>query len=378
MKRLFTRRILLTGFVVFFSIQSKAHVEKTYFLQGKIGNELMTLKMLCYDEMPTRHLFYYWMNDKKDQYLKGNFFEGQWHFKNDEIGAADLIRNKLDISENSDGTWLGFWTDSTGKRQEIILQPHLKDTLSTFYNQISSLAELDLYEQYRLTHISFTKVPVINSAGHLLVDTYKENNTGIAFFRVRFANKQQKSDSVNMALENIHLSIVQEFFKYHPGKKNSETDFKILYLSDDLVSFKITSSTSPVSDSAVPLQQFITLNVHSGKPVDLEELVWFDNEKNKPAEGDLFATYKYRKVFFAPKIFGLLTNIYPQQMKSNSCGINNFENWALVEWSLRSNGLAIAPREAKRCNVSDWAIIPYETLKPFISKILLKNLQSKH
>ena len=162
--------------------------------------------------------------------------------------------------------------------------------------------------------------------------------------------------------------MIKEKFKYKPERIAIKNEATILYLTDELLSFQILSTTTFLSLKTVQTKQLITLDIKTGAEVNLEDLIWFDTKENKPQSTDLFKIYQYRKKFFAGKIFDLLNELFPSQMKTDNCGINKVDTWTLPVWSLTKTGVAFSFRASENCGIIDWAIIPYHKLEPFMEK----------
>lgn len=365
--------ILMLAFLAFsFCAAGKPffHVEKMYFLKGKVGENEIVLRMLCYDEMPTRFVHYFFLNDKKDHYLVGRQKDKFWNFTPGEKGGGNSIKQSgvLNIAENKNGLWNGTWTDSSGKTWNLILSAIIADSIHSNFSQLLFIKELDPYESYRLSTISFSKTKSEKRTDGLYCDWYQEKESGISFFRLRSTNKMRNADSVNSALETTHLSLVERYFQYVPQKTTTKVETALRYLTNELVSFRIVSTTSFSETKTSQVRELFTLDVESGQPVALEDILWFDKTAAKPPADDLYKIYKYRKNVFAPNVFALLRELYPLEMKNDSCGINKEETWTLPEWNLTSKGIALSFRTPEQCGVESWAVIPYKKLEPFMEK----------
>jgi hypothetical protein len=362
--------MLFTGMSFSPSGKLWAHVEKTYFLKGQVGQRAIAIKMLCYDEMPDRYMHYFFADDKMDRYLVGRFIDKYWHFvpvekdKNGNLKAGGTLK----IAEAADGQWRGTWTDTTGKSLDIDLKPILPISVPSSFSYLPYVSELDPYESYRLSNIDFIKTKTQNITKDLVSDWYLEKQSGLSFFRLRSNNKKLITDSINAALETINLSLVQKYFAYNPGITAAKVETRILYLTNELVSVQLLSKNTYRNGDTAQSRQLMTLDVASGLQVSLEDLVWFDKGEEVPPSTDLFKIYKYRKNVFAPKVFGLLQELYPGKMKSDSCDINKMDTWALPAWSLTKTGIALGLMTPEDCDVLAWAILPFNKLEPFMGK----------
>jgi|GEM_PF-1003576 len=346
-----------------------AHVERTFYLQGKLGKRAVAIKMLCYDEMPIRHIHYFFQDDKRDRYLVGKLMAGYWHFEAEENETKVVSgQGNLRIIETENKNWKGTWSDSSGKRYDIILTPLLPDSTSSQNGDIPFAKEMDPYEAYRISTIGFEKIKSEKVTKELQCDWYSEKETGTIFFRLHSAKENINTDSINATLKSMNLALVTEKFKYKPDRIAIKNETTILYLTDELLSLQILATTTTTSGKTVQTKQLITLDIKNGEEVNLEDLIWFDNKENKPPANDLFKIYQYRKKFFAHKIFGLLNDLYPTQMKTDVCGINQVDTWILPVWALTHTGITFSFRASEQCDIIDWAVIPYHKLEPFMEK----------
>jgi hypothetical protein len=361
---------VLAFFAVSFtrSGELSAHVEQTYYLQGKIGQRAIAIKMLCYDEMPVRQVYYFFQDAKKDHFLTGKLKDGVWNFiaeaQQEKAGARPEIA--LNIRENKKGIWTGTWTDSIGKSTDIVLNPMQPDSISSKFSYLTFVKELDPYESYRLSQVAFTKTNTEKRTKDLMCDWYIEKESGVSFFRLRSSNKKLNTNNINAALETTHLSLVQKYFAFQREKVDTKVETSLTYLSNELVSFKVLSMSILKSSKSVTNRELFTLDVNSGQPANLEDIIWLDSAASKPPMDDLYKIYKYRKSVFAPKVFQLLQKLYPAKMKLDSCHINKVDSWILPAWMLTNNGIALSFQTPDDCNALNWAIIPYKNVGPFM------------
>jgi hypothetical protein len=369
------KQILIIILVFFAGAFSKsgellAHVEHTYYLHGKVGEREIAIKILCYDESPTRQLYYFFKDSKKDRFLSGKRSDNKWHFLPGAQQAKAIVNPEitLNIAEANNGIWTGTCTDSTGKTAGLVLQPIVADSLASSFSYLSFVKELDLYESYKLSSVVFTRTTSEMRTKDLWCDWYVERESGLSFFRLRSPKKKLNTANINAALETIHLSLLQKYFAFDHEKKLEKVETIFHYISNELVSFQVISTTILNSSKSQKSPARFTLDIQSGQPANLEEIVWFDSIASKPAMDDLFKIYKYRKNVFAPKVFNLLKNLYPGNMVSDSCNINKVDTWVLPAWVLTPKGIALTIDSPGKCNMLDWAIIPYKNIAPFLGR----------
>lgn len=347
-----------------------AHISKTIYLQGKVGERTLVIKMLCYDESPIREMNYFFDNDKKDCFFKGRIMGNAWRFYSEPTAANDAPENKeeLLIAENKNGSWKGYWLDNAGKKINVNLNPIISIPTSKF-NYFSQNNDLDFYDAYKISKVNLVKVKTEKTLKSVSFDWFLEKESGISFFRFRSLNKKLKTDSLNIALETMHLTLVQNYFRFRPDRKELNVSTEILYVTKDLISFKIISKSVFKPQNSFKSQQLVTLDIKSGKQIDLESLLWFGKKTDKkPSANDIQNTYEYRKYVFAPKIFSILKTLYPDKMKSAVCGLNKADTWAVPAYAVTKKGLLLGFYPSGNCSILDWAIVPYKVLTPYLEK----------
>jgi len=350
-----------------------AQIEKIYFLKGKVGKRDMAIKMVVYDDVSERHITYFFMDDKGDKLLKGKFDGNFWVFSSSgEENDPSRYGIMLKIRTSADGAWSGTWSEG-GKSVAINLKKIVPDSIPSEFNYLQYVKEQDPYQRYKLSGISFHKKRSKKYTKELMCDWYEERESGITFFRLRSIKNKINLVPINAALETVNLSAVQSYFSLNQNRIDSKIKTTISYLSNELLSFKIVSENTYSNLKTLQTRQPYNYDIKEAMPVDLECLLRFDPEDKKINNEDLEKLYKYRKEVFAPKLFELLTSLYPEKMKSDECDLNKVERWVFPAWSLTKKGISFGFFTADVCDVQDWAILPYEVLKQFIQpKYLLQ------
>ena len=364
-------RSLILVFIIAFFVSSftqsgelLAHVDKMIYLQGKIGERTLILKIKCYDESTVRYMNYYFEDEKMDHYLEGNLIGNVWQFNSvdNQKEGKNLV-----IKEDKNGIWKGFWREGSNKKTDIILNPIVINPDSK-YNSYSKNKELDPYDSYKISIIDLAKVKTEKVSKNFSLDWYSEKESGISFFRLHNENKKTKLDSINSTLEALQLSIIHDYFRYNPNRNSLNIQSEILYLNEELISFEIISDNTFTIQNPIKSQQLFTVSLRNGQAIDLESILWFDEKNTKPAANEIMETYEYRKKVFAPKVFSILNELYPEKMKTSSCDLDKVITWALPNFAITKQGLLFCFTNSATCNLLDWAIIPYGKLAPYLEK----------
>ena len=347
-----------------------AHISKIIYLQGKVGERTLVIKMLCFDESPIRNMTYFFDDAKNDSFFKGRIMGTTWRFYSESVAANEAPENKeeLLIAENKNGFWKGYWLDSKGKKTNITLNPIVSIPKSKF-NYFSQMNDLDSYDAYKISKINLTKSKTDATLKSVSIVWLIEKESGISFFRLRSLNKKLKVDSLNIALETMQLALIQNYLRPRPDRKELKVSTEILYLTKDLISFKIISNSISKAQNSSKSQQLITLDIQSGKQINLESLVWFGKKTDKrPSANDVQETFEYRKYIFSAKIFSMLKTLYPDKMKNTACGLNKADTWAVPAYAVTKKGLLFGFFPSGNCSILDWAIISYKSLTPYLEK----------
>ena len=364
-----TVQIIILSIVFFITGFTKsgkllAHVDKMLFLQGKIGEKTIVVKIKCYDESPVRYLNYFFEDEKMDQYMEGNLIGNAWQFITVNNSKKEI---NLVIREEKNGNWKGFWREGANKKTDLILKPlEINPDLKYYY--YSQQKELDPYDTHKIASILLNKTDTEKISKDFSLDWYLEKESGIHFFRLHSETQKTNLDSINKVLEMLQLSFIQNYFHFNPNIENSGIEPKILYLNEKLISFKILSNLTFTTQQKITTQQLLTLNIQNGQQIDLESLLWFDDKNQKPDINDVAQTYEYRKKIFAPKVFAILNELYPEKMQSGDCDLNKVSTWAIPNFALTKKGILFCFSHTPNCSLMDWAIIPYDKLIPYLEK----------
>lgn len=354
-----------------------AHIERTYFLKGKVGERELAIRMLCYDEIPVRHLSYYFIDEIKDKYLLGKFADNCWNFSAEQSGN---LNPSIKITDVGNGCWKGFWIEPSGKMVDLFLKPLVTDSIVTPFGRIQLITEMDVYDQFRLSNISFTETHTQKLGNELICSWMVEKQSGISFFKIKTSNHKYNTNAINATLTNTYIPLLQNFLKKSSEASMQKVSTSITYVNDALLAFKIVIINTGQNRNSYSNQCF-AIDLTSGAQLSLEDLIWLDKNTKKPASDDLYTIYKYRKSTFAPMVFTWLQQLYPEKINTNNCNLNTPDTWCLPIWGLTNKGIALGLNTSEKCDVLNWAILPYQKLTPFltpkyhlkVSQLVLKN-----
>ncbi|GEL10288.1 hypothetical protein FGL01_10270 [Flavobacterium glycines] len=287
-----------------------------------------------------------------------------WNFTSTDNQKKEI---SLVIKEEKDGNWKGFWREGANKKINLILSPIVINLDSKYYSY-SQNKELDLYDAYKISILNLEKTKTEKISKHFTLNWYLEKESNISLFRLESETKKIKPDSINTVLENIQLSLIHTYFQYNPNRENLTFQPQITLLNETLLSFKLISNTILKNQNPVKTQQAFVLNLQNGVPIALEDIIWFDEKNAKPDANAISETYEYRKKLFAPKVFAILNELYPEKMQSNNCDLNKVSTWAIPNFAITKQGILFSFNHSPTCDFIDWAIIPFEKLTPYLQK----------
>lgn len=362
-----TIKVLLCLFICTFSFTAWSHVEKIYYLKGKIGSKDAALKIYCYDEIKTRYLTYFYVDEKTDQHRAGEMKNNFWEFApiNSRQKEASNSKDIFYLSEKKRGEWSGYYIKA-GDTLQIKLEEFSTKSFTHKYAYLDFVKELDPYESYRLSGLSFSATKKMQITREMECQWFVERESGIELFRITDTRKKLNTDSLNKTLLALHLSLIKNCFSFGHNTKSINTSVLLHFINKQYVSFKILTQTEDFILSATNYRQLFTFNVSTGNPLNLEDLVWF--EKGTAPTEDPEKLLHYRQKVFAPKLLSILTQLYPKQIQNTNCDLNKPETWQFPVWGLTEKGLAIGSVIISECDMLNWAVLPYSKLAPFLNK----------
>lgn len=341
-----------------------AHIDKIIYLQGKVGERNLVLKIKCYNESPIRYLNYYFEEEKMEGYLEGNLIGNAWQFSSVE---KDKEERNLVIKEQENGSWIGFWREGSNPKINLVLKTIVVDPESKFKKYWQE-KELDLYDAYKISILKLEKTKTEKISPNFNLDWYQEKESQISLFRLRSENKKLVLDSINTALESLQLSLIQNYFRLNPINEIKDIQAELSYFNEELISFHIVSKVSIKKQEPVIGYQPFNLDLKSGQSIPLESIVWFDPKNPIPPANEVYEVYQYRKNTFAPMVFSLIKKSYPEKLQTSPCELNKEESWVAPDFILTPQGIQFSYPASANCSDMDWAVLPYQTITNFLQK----------
>jgi hypothetical protein len=366
------KRILILCFFVFQSISAFSQNQEIY-LEGTIAKSKIYMSINIFGsatEEPNTNAIYFYQNSLKDILLEGrqknNIFT--LIFKH-----GDTIHEKFVFKKIGKTDFEGTWSNTQGKsfpvKLSLINFSNYKSTLSESYygDEKLNLVKLKFLE-FKKQKTTFYK----NKA----IDWYSEKHCNVPFFRLGDNFSEKNKIAVNPVLEKTHIknAIWQlnclSYNYYNTGENISfETDFT--FLNDNLLGFKIFSDwycggAYPDNGATGYL-----IDLNTGKNYELDDIIAFDKSVTTEKESNFDSFVKYRKNYFAPKLFAIIDGEQhfqkPKDNEEEPCDLTDLDRWWGDEtWIYTGKGIEFTPsfpHAMRACE--ETFLVSFEKLKKY-------------
>ena len=348
-----------------------AHIEQLFFLQGKLGEKNIAMRIQREDNI--YHGEYFFLNEKKNILFKGPC-EGKDCTLNvftlNKATNKEEVTESFAISENSEHNWTGIWKKGDNSAQ-IILRPIDVKTITHKFADIPFIKKVDPFSYVRTADLTFTQVKTKKING-LTVVWLKENFSGVEFFRIKKGLAEPALTELNGALTSIHLNNVEGYFwcnsafveaTYKFGHSISFLNKKLLNINTTLVSDCHGTGAEAVADN-------LTLDCENGKTLALENIFYVGNDAIPEVNSGEWFTYRYN--VFGAFIFKTLAELYPDKFKAQDkqCNYNKVEAWQFPQWRISDKGLVLKPYfpDYLHCEIKEEFLIPFAKLETYRKK----------
>lgn len=361
--------------LLLFSLHSQltfAHREDFYFLYGNLGDRTIALKVEGYEE--AWFAKYYYMDEKKDIFLKGVcdstgcvFNRSEW----DQKKKKEVITETFKFHELPDHTWEGEWRNNKRKKIKFRLYRIEKDSIRHNFSN-AWLNKLDPYSYLRSSDVTFETTGKKEKINGVEVEWRQEPNTGISAFRFSSGLDTASIKSGNAFMDSIHL---KEFENYctctsisFPGEYSYST--MPTYVSYNLCSFRFSNTVNCQGNFKSEEESYMTFLIQEKKQLTLDQYLSFGQKEFAPPESGEW--YQYRYKIFGKKIRDIVGEIYKNNLPSDSatCNYSNEKVWQFPEWYLSPEGVhvkAVAPGVDHSCDKGGWLILPYSRIDKLLN-----------
>lgn len=335
---------------------------------------------------------YFYRKHHHDLSLEGRLQDQQLRLVEGRDRYDGAPRPELRLQRSPQG-WQGEWVGAQGKRLVVKLtQPTIEEPPAGAEPFWYRLYEASPYEFLRLKELPLKPGKRQDFMGHEL-QWWTEAVSGLAMFEVLSGYSQEQLDSIN---QQLRARLHEEVIGYHAcklGAGDSRAEFlqtvRPRLLSAHVVSLSIFTSYDCGGAHPDFSDAPLTLDVHTGKPLGLEDLLWVGEgpafhyrakREHKSDEDsvnfDVFSQYRNRH--FAPWLVEQWRQIAPGELPEPGddleCNYSDPEIWDFPSWYLNEKGIVfdpIFPRVARACEGTEWSVLPYAVVKKHPGRLRL-------
>ena len=335
---------------------------------------------------------YFYRKHHHDLALEGRLQDQRLSLVEGRDRYDDAPRPELRLQRSPHG-WQGEWVGPQGKRLAVKLtQPTIEEPPAGAEPFWYRLYEESPYEFLRLKELPLQPGKRQDFMGHEL-QWWTETVSGLAMFEVLSGYPQAQLDSIN---QQLRARLREEVIDYHAcklGAGDTRTEFlqtvKPRLLSADVVSLSIFTSYDCGGAHPDFGDAPLTLDVHSGEPLGLEDLLWVgdgpafhyrETREHKPDEDSVsFEVFsKYRNQYFAPWLVSqwrqIVPDMLPEPADDLECNYADPNIWDFPSWYLSAEGIVfdpIFPRVARACEGPEWSVLPYALVRKHPGRLRL-------
>jgi hypothetical protein len=343
-------------------------------LQGKVGQAAVVMEL----------------DIAKDGAVEGRYFYRK-HHRDIALSGQRQADGSLQLGENlqygeerhdltlrpQNGGWVGEWRGpKASKPVPVSLSAYTQaQWLASNDAALNPLRQRSAYDYVRLVDLPLKAGKRERVQGHTL-QWWDEPVSKIRMFRVLDGYPEANLQKLNQVLAERQWQEVASYFDCQlGGARAAGADFEQTVtphlLGNKLLSLSIF--TSYYCGGAHPdfADNPLTLDVASGKALQLEDLLWVGKGKPQLARkaGGERADYQYEESMLAPWLVNTWTRLYPAQTKPGQeyeCDYRDPQVWQFVSWYATPQGLTLGPsfaRVARACEYPGWSELPWRVVK---------------
>ena len=269
------RKFIVLLFIFQTSVLLHAHVDKNTYLIATEKGKTTVMRLWGYDEEPSKYATIFDNKNRQNRYFRGReinhvFLLTEYSIRPNikEITDPDTFR----ISENPDKSWDGLWISKSGSKK-IHFEVLTIDPTKHKYSYHPYVNELSPYSWWRTSDLTFKTVRQQRIHKDTTLLWVKEPLSGLVFIRLKMKNKEQ-TDSVNLALELMHIQRVEQNFTFYRRFKNVWYCFKAsqIKIENNILSFSVEESRKSFTDNESPNEIYqVRLSLASGRNVSIKK-----------------------------------------------------------------------------------------------------------
>jgi hypothetical protein len=313
---------------------------------------------------------------------------GKTHLELVEGVDESAPRPVITLDRQANGSWQGIWRGTDGKTLPLSLHPATPTPpASDAVPYLHKLYRDDPYGYLRLADLKLQAGRKQTVMGYHL-QWWQQPAAKLAMFEITDGYPEAERQRINAILRNRLWQETDAYFECMGSAHSADlADFEQTVTPElftpHLIS--VTVHTDYYCGGAHP--DFgtagINLDVHTGKPIALEDLLWLGKGKplhviglaDDPAQtpnaqaNDALAAYQEKTL--APWLLAQFNRLYPTLMQptdsEDECNYNDVEFWQYGNWHLTPAGVFFGPsfpRAARACEASDdWSIVPWALVR---------------
>lgn len=344
-------------------------------LQGRVGQAAVVMEL----------------DIAQDGQVEGRYFYRK-HHRDIALSGRQLADGSLQLGENlhddegerkditlrrQNGGWVGEWHGpKADKSVAISLTPYAQAQWPVSSDAaLQPIRQHSGYDYVRMAGLSLKADKRERVQGHTL-QWWQEPVSKIRLFRIVDGYPEASLQRLNQVLAERHWQEVASYFDCQLGGiRTGGADFEQTVtphlLGDKL--FSLSIFTSYYCGGAHPdfADNPLTLEVASGRVLQLEDLLWLG--KGKPqlarkANGER-EDFQYEESMQAPWLAKTMARLHPADTKPGNdegCNYRDPEVWQFVSWYALPQGLYLGPsfaRVARVCEYPEWSILPWSLVK---------------
>ena len=352
---------------------------------GTLGKQTIVMGLTLSDEDAPARYFY------QRHHLDIPLFAGKLgktHLELVEGVDESAPRPVITLDRQANGSWQGIWRGTDGKTLPLSLHPATPTPpASDAVPYLHKLYRDDPYGYLRLADLKLQAGRKQTVMGYHL-QWWQQPAAKLAMFEITDGYPEAERQRINAILRNRLWQETDAYFECMGSARGTDlADFEQTVTPElftpHLIS--VTVHTDYYCGGAHP--DFgtagINLDVHTGKPIALEDLLWLgkgkplhviglaDDPAQTPNTQDNDALAGYQEKTLAPWLLAQFNRLYPTLMQptdsEDECNYNDVEFWQYGNWHLTPAGVFFGPsfpRAARACEASDdWSIVPWALVR---------------
>ncbi|MBZ4184901.1 hypothetical protein K7B09_01000 [Thermomonas sp. RSS23] len=352
---------------------------------GTLGKQTIVMGLTLSDEDAPARYFY------QRHHLDIPLFAGKLgktHLELVEGVDESAPRPVITLDRQANGSWQGIWRGTDGKTLPLSLHPATPTPpASDAVPYLHKLYRDDPYGYLRLADLKLQAGRKQTVMGYHL-QWWQQPAAKLAMFEITDGYPEAERQRINAILRNRLWQETDAYFECMGSARGTDlADFEQTVTPElftpHLIS--VTVHTDYYCGGAHP--DFgtagINLDVHTGKPIALEDLLWLgkgkplhviglaDDPAQTPNAQDNDALAAYQEKTLAPWLLAQFNRLYPTLMQptdsEDECNYNDVEFWQYGNWHLTPAGVFFGPsfpRAARACEASDdWSIVPWALVR---------------